>query len=309
MQNSKTFSDIKNGAISGSFTVFITQPLQVIRTNIMIVFKNQKKLGMVEVFKKITTEEGVKGFYRGIVPSLLKTTIGSAIYFGCLEYNKDMFHKYHLEEKIKNPNFDIKSKHNMVNFISAAIARTIQTTLINPILVIKTRYEVVGFNSYNSIFDAIVKIKQQEGWRAYFYGLKQTLVKDVPSSAVFYSLYEFFKRTYSYYFGITNLQLLATSSSLTTNIIIIFLTNPFDVIRTRIQFLHFSQNSNHNYNGIISGMYKILKDEGVRGLCAGIIPRFMKKAIASTLVWSSYETLKLKAQKKRELLEENGKKE
>lgn len=303
--NSKTLSDALNGGLSASLTTFVTQPLQVIRTSMIVIYKEGKVSKMNDIYSRIRKEEGIKGFYRGMVPSLLKTTIGSAIYFAVLERVKDIFHKRHIEEKIKNK--DQKFKTNFVNFTSAGIARIIQTTLINPIYVIKTRYEVVGFNKYNSMMEAMIKIKREEGLGAYFYGLRQTLVKDVPSSAVFYSLYEFFKRTYSNYLGIKNLQFLATSSSLTTNIILIFLTNPFDVLRTRLQFQHISQNSHHKYKGIISGIYHIFMQEGMRGLCVGIVPRFIKKAISSIIVWTSYETLKLNSQKKRDLLMQNNK--
>ena len=214
MFNSKTFSDISNGAISSSFTVFITQPLQVIRTSMMVTYKNNKVSSMSDVFRKISDNEGAKGFYRGFTPALLKTTLGSAIYFGVLEQTKDFLRKHHIEENGKGNNFSKKSptseinnienildkkilhKHNAINFISAGFARAIQTTLVNPILVVKTRFEVVGFNSYTSILDALIKIKSEEGYRGYFKGIKQSLVKDVPSSAVFYSLYEFFKRLF-----------------------------------------------------------------------------------------------------------------
>jgi hypothetical protein len=312
MLNSKTFSDISNGALSSSMTVFITQPLQVIRTSMMVTYKDNKVSSMSDVFKKIKQNEGLKGFYRGFSAALLKTTVGSAIYFGFLEGTKDCLRKHHIELdhtncEISNPNN--AHKHNVINFISSGLARGIQTTLVNPILVVRTRYEVVGFNSYNSILDALIKIKKEEGWRGYLKGLRQTLIKDVPSSAIFYSLYEFFKKLYQNTFHVQHLQLLISMASITTNTILIFLTNPLDVIRARLQYLHYSKNSHHNYTGTISGIVQIAKEEGVRGLCVGIVPRFIKKASASIMLWTTYETLKLRSQKKREvkIFEENEK--
>jgi hypothetical protein len=38
--------------------------------------------------------------------------------------------------------------------LAGGMTRSIQTVLSNPIIVIKTRFEVVGFNQYNSITDA-----------------------------------------------------------------------------------------------------------------------------------------------------------
>jgi hypothetical protein len=294
MINSKTFSDVTNGAVSGSLTTFITQPLQVIRTSMMVTYKEGKVSSMQHIFRLILDSEGVKGFYRGFAPSLLKTATGSAIYFGVLELAKDFIHRNHLDSK-KN-----KLNKNFINFFSAGFARTIQSTIVNPILIVKTRFEVVGSNAYSSILDALIKIKKEEGWSGYFKGLKQTLWKDVPFSAMFYSIYEFSKYMYSYY--VTNLQIRAMMSSLTANIILILITNPLDVLRARVQYFHLSKNSHHEYGGIVSGILKITREEGLRGLLVGVIPRFMKKAIGSCIVWSSYETLQLRSKNKRELV-------
>jgi hypothetical protein len=50
-----------------------------------------------------------------------------------------------------------------VNFWASASARAFQTVLCNPLVVIKTRFEVLGFQEYNSLFDAVKKILYNEG--------------------------------------------------------------------------------------------------------------------------------------------------
>jgi hypothetical protein len=57
--------------------------------------------------------------------------------------------------------------------------------------------------------------------------------------------------------------------------------------------LHFSGNTNHNYKGVFCGIYKIAKTEGIKGLTVGMVPRILKRAVASAIAWSLYETLKL----------------
>jgi solute carrier family 25 (mitochondrial aspartate/glutamate transporter), member 12/13 len=68
-----------------------------------------------------------------------------------------------------------------------------QTVLANPITVIKTRLEVVGFSEYSGVVDACKKIYAQEGLPAFFTGIKVSLVRDVPFSGVFYPIYSFFR--------------------------------------------------------------------------------------------------------------------
>ena len=77
---------------------------------------------------------------------------------------------------------------------SSAIARTVQSVLSNPIIIIKTRYEVVGFNEYNSIYDACRKIYRCEGMGGFWTGLKVSLIRDVPFSGIFYPIYNWFKQ-------------------------------------------------------------------------------------------------------------------
>ena len=80
-----------------------------------------------------------------------------------------------------------------VYLVSSALARTIQTVLSNPIFVIKTRFEVIGFCEYSSTWDAFKKIYASEGLGGFATGLKVSLIRDVPFSGVFYPIYTFFK--------------------------------------------------------------------------------------------------------------------
>ena len=66
----------------------------------------------------------------------------------------------------------------------------------NPLIVIKTRLEVVGFNEYDGIFDAGRKILKNEGPRGFTTGLGISLIRDVPFSGVFYPVYHSFRTFY-----------------------------------------------------------------------------------------------------------------
>lgn len=61
--------------------------------------------------------------------------------------------------------------------------------LSNPIIVIKTRFEVVGFSDYSSMGDAVQKIYSKEGWGGFFTGLKVAIIRDVPFAGIYYPIY------------------------------------------------------------------------------------------------------------------------
>lgn len=58
---------------------------------------------------------------------------------------------------------------------------------------IKSRLEVIGFNEYNSIADAVKKIYLQEGMTGFWTGIKVSLIRDVPFSGTFYPIYNYIK--------------------------------------------------------------------------------------------------------------------
>jgi hypothetical protein len=68
-----------------------------------------------------------------------------------------------------------------------------QSVLVNPITVVKTRLEVIGFNEYSGIADASRKIYTNEGAKGFFTGLRISLIRDVPFSGTFYPIYSLFR--------------------------------------------------------------------------------------------------------------------
>ena len=54
---------------------------------------------------------------------------------------------------------------------AGALTKAMQSVISNPIIVIKTRLEVVGFNEYSGMVDAFRKVYLREGPGAFFTGL------------------------------------------------------------------------------------------------------------------------------------------
>ena len=129
------------------------------------------------------------------------------------------------------------------------MARTVQSIISNPIIIIKTRLEVVGFNEYNSIMDACRKIYLHEGLLGFWTGIKVSLIRDVPFSGVFYPIYNLFKKELVILYNIKNkgktessaerlrkLAIISSIASFSANIASCTITHPLDLIRTRIFF-------------------------------------------------------------------------
>jgi len=151
-----TFSRFVDGAISGLISGATLQPLQVIKTSMQVspIDKPEDHSHQSKTFQKIMgkarhqhyellsfTEavyliyhrEGFMGYYRGFLPSMLKNTLNAGTYFSTLHFFKEAMRR---STDMTDPK---------INVLASALARAIQSTLCNPLIVIKTRFEVLGF--------------------------------------------------------------------------------------------------------------------------------------------------------------------
>ena len=126
---------------------------------------------------------------RGFTPSILKNTLNAGTYFSLLFYSETILYQTGL------------LSDSGVHFWASALSRTAQSIISNPLVVIKTRLEVVGFSEYNGVAHAARTIVAKEGFSGFFTGLKISLIRDVPFSGVFYPIYNFFKVYYSNLLG------------------------------------------------------------------------------------------------------------
>lgn len=130
--------------------------------------------------------------------------------------------------------------------MASAISRTNQSIISNPLIIVKTRFEVVGFNEYTGTWDAFRKILKHEGFRGLFTGLKISLIRDVPFSGIFYPIYNFFKTYFIMMLGWSDevlhmnrtaaIAMAASMASFSANIVCCTITHPLDLIRTRVYF-------------------------------------------------------------------------
>lgn len=209
--------------------------------------KHYELLSFKEATMLIYEREGFRGYFRGFGPSVVKNTMNAGTYFSTLHF---------LQQMLLRMNF---MSEPAVNFWASAVARGIQSVLSNPIIVIKTRLEVLGFQEYSGLTDAIKKIYLNEGPGGFFTGLKVSLIRDVPFAGIFFPLYEISKRFYSMllFFNAADEQskkrllfytsLISSMSSMTANLMSCLITHPLDIIRTRVFFQFHNKDQTQHY--------------------------------------------------------------
>lgn len=101
---SDCLSPIQNltiGAVSGLAGKFGTFPLDVCKKKLQIASDNPGRsyTGVWDVLRQVYRREGVRGLFRGLAPSLLKSVPNSAVTFLIYQEARDMFARRHARER------------------------------------------------------------------------------------------------------------------------------------------------------------------------------------------------------------------
>ncbi|KAF2131484.1 mitochondrial carrier [Dothidotthia symphoricarpi CBS 119687] len=293
------------GLSSGVLSAVLLQPADLLKTRV----QQSRQSTLLSTIRSIASGPNpVRQFWRGTLPSTLRTGCGSAIYFSGLNaLRRRAARNEVLALAGGDHSSSLPKLGTMGNLTTGAVARTWAGFLMMPITVLKVRYESSLYN-YSSLFSASRDILHTEGFKGFFAGFGATAVRDAPYAGLYVAFYEFSKRRLSAL--ATRIEdpaapVYASSSRLSssTSAGINFVsgvaaaglgttfTNPFDAIKTRIQLMP------HRYGNMVQAAKMMVAEEGVQSLFNGLGIRIARKAISSALAWTVYEELIRRAER------------
>lgn len=186
---------------------------------------------------------------------------------------------------------------NVANLTTGALARVAAGFTMNPVTVLKVRYESTHY-SYTSLAGAAKDIVRKEGFRGFFAGFGATAVRDAPYAGLYVLLYEQAKTQLGVFSAVIAMpdgenaaRSMGSSASINFMSGVVAattattLTNPFDAIKTRLQI------APGKYRNMVQAAKTMLKEEGTRSMFNGLSLRITRKALSSALTWTVYEEL------------------
>ncbi|KAG2389389.1 hypothetical protein C9374_013949 [Naegleria lovaniensis] len=296
-----------SGGVAGTFSTILTQPMDVIKTNMILkagAFKSsspimiEQRPTMMSTAKMIYKEQGIRGLYRGSIPTFLRVAPGALLYYNMLSYLKEMTISAKQITSMIHTSVDREKMLNSTrlsafeSFCIAAFSRGLTGVILCPITVVKTRLEYTANSS--GVWDTFTSIAKNEGIAGFFSGLIATLVRDIPNAGLNYLFYNQTRYALTNTFFKGKEQEMETSPMITMpsgavgGVLSSLITHPFDMIRTRLQI---DSSSKKVYRGITDAFRTIIRDEGFRTLFRGVTPRIMKRAFASAISWTLLEIL------------------
>ncbi|KAK2809943.1 hypothetical protein FQN50_003357 [Emmonsiellopsis sp. PD_5] len=305
------------GLLSGVSSAVLLQPADLLKTRVQQSRKNSSLLTTVRTI--LASPQPIRGLWRGTLPSALRTGFGSALYFSTLNTlrqavaNRGPVILLHGNDDSQHGRTSALPKlSHTANLATGAFARTAAGFVMMPVTVLKVRYES-DYYAYRSLWGAGRDIVRTEGFRGLFAGFGATAVRDAPYAGLYVVFYEQLKRNLTGMgFGGSsspslpgektggNPQPKFTPSSISINFvsgamaagIATAITNPFDVVKTRLQLMP------NKYRNMVHAVRLMIREDGARSLLDGLGLRMGRKAISSALAWTVYEELILRAERR-----------
>ena len=273
-------------------------PLTLVRTRLQVQQQSAVYNGTFDAFRKIAKSEGVRGFYRGFWVSSFQVVSGIC-YVSTYEGVRHVLDRSQLVTDTK-----------VRAFLGGACASVVGQTIIVPFDVISQHLMLMGQQSAKAgsgasavgganalaiqtegrtkaqiVGDVVRAVYQKDGFRGFYRGYGASICTYVPSSASWWTFYHFFQDSYDLVLPTDRVPRTLTQclSAMTAGCATAVITNPLDLVRTRVQVQRTS---------IPETIRWLWETEGLRLFKKGLTARMLASAIYSVCVILGYETVK-----------------
>eukprot|EP00644_Phytophthora_capsici_P009026 jgi/Phyca11/101859/e_gw1.6.63.1 len=182
------------GAIAGVVSVCITYPLDAARARLTVQggLANTAHTGIFNVLSTVVRTEGLRGVYRGVLPTIW----GIAPYVGL---NFTVFETL----RTTVPRNEDGEPDTMYLLACGALAGACGQTAAYPMDILRRRFQLSAMRGeateYTSTLGGLRTIIREEGVRGLYKGLAPNFTKVVPSIAIMFTSNELMKRTIKKY--------------------------------------------------------------------------------------------------------------
>ncbi|XP_071943367.1 solute carrier family 25 member 44-like isoform X2 [Antedon mediterranea] len=261
----------------------VLYPTTLIKTRLQVQSQKSAYTGTWDAVKKIGRYEGIRGYYKGFMINTF-TIFSGQCYVTTYEL---------LRKTFSGANNFTKS------FIAGGGASLVAQSITVPIDVVSQRIMMIGQSVDGSVARQNISWKQTSsiasdilrtsGVRGFYKGYTASIMTFMPSSALWWPFYHFYTDRYSYIikdvldFPVPHIAIQALAGP-TAGFTATTVTNPMDIVRTRLQVL--------GGDSIIGSFKNLFHEEGLKGFTKGLSARYLATVPTSLIIVLGYETLK-----------------
>lgn len=290
------------GAGAGAIAATFVCPLDVVKTRFQVygnsggIYSGSQGSIVVGTLRQILKDEGFRGLYRGLSPTMFALLPNWAVYFTVYGHLKSHLGTEYISTDEQGHEVRIKKLTLGANILAAAGAGAATNITTNSLWVVKTRLQTQqlrpGRVPYTSTVGALRRIYFEEGIRGLYSGIIPALA-GISHVAVQFPVYESLKERFAEKKGANpnkpmNSVDIALASSL-SKIIASTLTYPHEVVRSRMQEQSHSKYAELQYKGVMDCIRKVYIKEGILGFYSGCATNLMRTTPAAVITFTSYE--------------------
>ncbi|CAL5389858.1 unnamed protein product [Camellia sinensis] len=285
------------GAIAGAAAKTVTAPLDRIKllmqTHGLRAGQEaaKKGIGFIEALTLIGKQEGIKGYWKGNLPQVIRIIPYSAVQLFAYETYKKLF----------------RGKDGQLSVIgrlaAGACAGMTSTFVTYPLDVLRLRLAVEP--GYKTMSEVALNMLREEGVASFYNGLGPSLIGIAPYIAVNFCIFDLIKKSLpEKYQKRTETSLVTALVSATLSTLMCY---PLDTVRRQMQM------RGTPYKTVLDAIPGIVERDGLVGLYRGFVPNALKNLPNSSIRLTTFDTVKrLIAASEKEfqrIAEENRKKE
>nr|GMC97631.1 probable envelope ADP,ATP carrier protein, chloroplastic [Ipomoea batatas]GMC99700.1 probable envelope ADP,ATP carrier protein, chloroplastic [Ipomoea batatas] len=285
------------GAMAGAAAKTVTAPLDriklIMQTHGLRAGEEsaKKAIGFIEAVTSIGKAEGIKGYWKGNLPQVIRIIPYSAVQLFAYETYKKIFTGKDGELSV------------IGRLAAGACAGMTSTFVTYPLDVLRLRLAVEP--GYKTMTEVALNMLKEEGIASFYNGLGPSLIGIAPYIAVNFCVFDLVKKS------LPEKYQKSTQTSLVTGLISATVATltcyPLDTVRRQMQM------KGTPYKTVLDAFLGILARDGAVGLYRGFVPNALKTLPNSSIRLTTFDTVKrLIATSETEfqkIVEENRKKE
>ncbi|GMI64594.1 hypothetical protein like AT3G51870 [Hibiscus trionum] len=285
------------GAVAGAIAKTLTAPLDRVKLLMQThgVRAGQesakKSIGFIEAIVLIGKDEGIKGYWKGNLPQVIRVVPYSAVQLFAYETYKNLF-------KGKDGELSVLGR-----LAAGACAGMTSTFITYPLDVLRLRLAVEP--GYRKMSEVALTMMREEGFASFYYGLGPSLISIAPYIAVNFCIFDLVKRALpEEYCQTTQASLLTAVASAAAATMTCY---PLDTVRRQMQM------RGTPYKSVMEAFPGIIERDGVGGLYRGFVPNALKTLPNSSIRLTIFDIVKrlIAASEKefQQIVDENRQKE
>eukprot|EP00873_Tetraselmis_striata_P006082 jgi/Tetstr1/426346/TSEL_016658.t1 len=269
------------GAMAGVVEHTVMFPVDTVKTRMQALSHPGQQLNsksLRRAVKVILKREGVAGLYNGVAAVALGAGPSHALYFATYEMGREFL------------GANQEGHRPLETAVAGTMATAVNDFCMTPWDVIKQRLQVAG-TPYSGVMDCARRTLSTHGLGAFFKSYQTTLLMNVPFVAIHFPIYESGKKMLTGGDDEAEGLLVEAVAGGAAGGIAAALTNPLDVVKTRLQTEGVQSRVVYSASAVQT-LRTILAEEGQAALWAGVKARVLFHIPAAAVSWCTYETMK-----------------